>query len=428
MEELQSFDVNTGEVKENPADVSQGDAPKKSNKKLIIGIVIVAAVLLAGVVLYFVLINTKGKIPSALIKTFGDLEHQNKVIEALDISELVANQKYTVRFDVDTSVPEVGDTSVTAALTVNKDVAELSGDVDISYIPTIEFTIQLDENELRATCPMIPDRLFIFDYKGQNKGYIDEFVSSDVINEGLAEVYENFFDDENLLSFADEITNLVEEYKDIEFEDIDDKEYTIDGKEVMCQGYKTHLNKRVINNMLPGFSGIFNEVKGMDIELYIYKDELAAVKFMPEDVDEDFELCFEGGDYRLQNISLLINGKEEGRFESKITGNVETASISGPLGEIISYEYDFGEGELTVDIPGFDSVNAKLIRDERKFSFELDYIDIGDTYLGASIAITPDAKLSDMSGEEFDLGNATEEEFDELIDEIKDTVQGLLGQ
>ena len=166
----------------------------------------------------------------------------------------------------------------------------------------------------------------------------------------------------------------------------------------------------------------------MDIELYIYKDELAAVKFMPEDVDEDFELCFEGGDYRLQNIALLINGKEEGRFESKITGNVETASISGPLGEIISYEYDFGEGELTVDIPGFDSVNAKLIRDERKFSFELDYIDIGDTYLGASIAITPDAKLSDMSGEEFDLGNATEEEFDELIDEIKDTVQGLLGQ
>ena len=103
-------------------------------------------------------------------------------------------------------------------------------------------------------------------------------------------------------------------------------------------------------------------------------------------------------------------------------------TIGGPLGEIISYEYDFEEGELTVDIPGFDSVNAKLIRDERKFSFELDYIDFDNSFLGLTVAITPTVNLSDMTGEEFDIGNATEEEITEVLENVQDTVQGLLGQ
>lgn len=445
MEELQSFDVNTGEQQLSEEELLTEKTPKKK-KKLVIGIIVAAVIIAIAAVVIFLFPNAKGKIPRAVIKTFGDIEKQNKLIGAFDVSDLVADKKYTVLLDVNTALNDYGDISVTSSLAVNKDVVEASGDIDISYIPTIEYCVQLDENELRASCPMLPDKQFTYCYTRKNKGYFDEFISTDYISDGIKEVYSAVFDEKDVFSISENVAKFVEEYEKINFDQVSDSKYTVNGKEVNCTGFKATLNKRLVRQMFSSFllglstttealsdggmdefDDILSDITGMDMTIYLYDDEVAAIMVEPDGTDDVYEICFEGGDYRLQNMAFYANGKLTMRLGGSIEDDVETASISFGEDTAVEYKYNYNEGDLEVAF-GDETYTAKLLRDERKFSFELDYIDFEDSFLGLSLAITPGAKLTDMSGEEIDLGNASEEEITQIIDEIESTVQGLLGQ
>ena len=444
MEELQSFDVNTGEQQLSEEELLTEKTPKK--KKKVVGIIIAAVIIAIAAVAIFLFSNAKGKIPRAVIKTFGDIEKQNKLIGAFDVSDLVADKKYTVLLDVNTALYDYGDISVTSSLAVNKDVVEASGDIDISYIPTVEYCIQLDENELRASCPMLPDKQFTYCYTQKNKGYFDEFISTDYISDGIKKLYSAIFDEKDAFSISNSVSKFVEEYEKIDFDKISDSEYTVNGKEVNCTGYRATLNKRLVRQMFSSFilglstatdalsdegmdelNDVLSDISGMDMTIYLYDDEIAAIIVEPDGTDDVYEICFEGGDYRLQNMAFYTNGKLIMRVDGSIEDDVETAAISFGEDTAVEYKYNYKEGDLEVAIDD-ETYTAKLLRDERKFSFELDYIDFEDSFLGLSLAITPGAKLTEMSGEEIDLGNASEEEITQIIDEIESTVQGLLGQ
>lgn len=417
MEELQSFDVNTGEQIISDTD-EIGQKPPKKKKTVIIAVVAVLIVAIAAVII-FLCINPKGELPRALLKTVDEFQDNNKLFNALNVSDLINDKRFTLLIDADTSVSPVGDVSMTSAVVFDKDIAEISGDIDISYAPTVEYTLQFDQNEVRAMIPMIPDQMFVYCYTNQNEGYINEFLDSDYINKKIKEAYDAVFSEETVFDINKIFSDFAEKYKELSFTKIDDEEYTVDGNTVSCKGYETKLNKKVVK-------GISRNLSPMDMQIYLYDGQVAAIKLFPEGMKKEYEIRFKGGKYRMENMEFCVDGDVVCTIEGHSEGNVETATLEYN-GETAGYEYDFAEGDIKLFFDE-EEYTAKLIHDERKFSFELDYIDFDNSFLGLTVAITPTVNLSDMTGEEFDIGNATEEEITEVLENVQDTVQGLLGQ
>ena len=53
--------------------------------------------------------------------------------------------------------------------------------------------------------------------------------------------------------------------------------------------------------------------------------------------------------------------------------------------------------------------------------------DYSDYSLSGDIAVTKGAVIDTMKGKTFDIGNASEEEYDELFDDLNQILYGLLG-
>ena len=70
----------------------------------------------------------------------------------------------------------------------------------------------------------------------------------------------------------------------------------------------------------------------------------------------------------------------------------------------------------------FGNKERRLVVDQ--FAPEGDY---SDYVLSGDIAVTEGAVIDTMKGETFDIGNASEEEYNELFDDLNQLLYGLLG-
>ena len=152
------------------------------------------------------------------------------------------------------------------------------------------------------------------------------------------------------------------------------------------------------------------------ISFYIYKNQLAAIVVEDEDFDDDIELCFEGGDYRLQNITL-----KSGSYRIVLDG-----SDGRDTYDIASFEYNYESGKFKITVDG-DSFSGKLYKEGKTLNLSINGVydyDIPDM----DFAITRGAKLQKFTGDEFDIGNADEDDLYDLLDDIYDEIDlpGLL--
>ena len=170
----------------------------------------------------------------------------------------------------------------------------------------------------------------------------------------------------------------------------------------------------------------------LDITFYLYKKKLAAVTFEMDDYgDEEWVIAFQGGDYRMQNvvISLLYDGETYGEAEisCKKKGSVETISIESDADMTITYDTKSGVVSMEYDDNWSECYIEGIYKhsgSEASFSLEAFEVD-GDSLMeeedvSLMIYVKKGAEIEKYSGTEFDLGGAEEDDFEDLIDDLRE--------
>ena len=437
-----SFDTTTGLEITTEQDTESG---KKKNKKLRIGLLIAAFILIcalvAGLLIFFG--NSRARIIRAFKNTYSELDDgSNKLVNALDTREITSKKDYTISLELDGGI-EGTDFNIDADIMIDKDMMQIEGNAIVSFIPSIEFALRFDKDSVSLHIPMIKDYLFVYNYRDENDGYLARLTETGDLDAALSDSYDVMFSKDIASSHNGKelLDCLVEELKDTEVNKLKAGEYEIDGNDVKCTGYEILVSESSIENILDELSDrepfntirvkedlkdILDQAGDVTIEVYIYKNKLAAVNLV-SDLPR-LEILFEGGDYRCQNVKAMFDDEELFLIKGELDETTETASLSVLDRDILSYEYDLTEGDLDISVYNMYRSESKIKNDGRSLEIDLDFIDVGDSYAGGSIKIKKGASPSDMSGKEFDVGNATEDEINDLISEIYSVAAGIAGK
>ena len=432
--------------------VQKSEKPKKTGLIIIIAIVIVLLVgLICGIIFLMSLKGGAAKIGKAIDLTINEAKESNLLYQTLDVSKIVEDKEYSLSIKLDTKAPLIGDVSINSDVAVDRDIVQFTGDVDLNYIPPVEYTITVNDNRVTAKVPIMNKYLFVYNYTSDDNEYIRNFVDTDVINAQIGQLYTQA----TQAALPDEViaqmeTTIGSAMKKAKINKLPKVSCVIDNKEVSCSGYKLTLNKDIQKDIVDGLGDILIkdyknafEANRMDVEgyvermrsqidedlgisIYLYKDELAKI------IVEGKELMvidFKGGDYRCQNLDISVNDAVIYAVLGDIQDGVENFKVSGE-NDSVSYKYNTNYGDLQVNaIVSEDSlsVDMDIARSKNELKLDIDYFDYGDTYFGGKIKLTDGASVSEVSGEEFDVGSAKEEAINAIKQEITSLVLGLLG-
>ncbi len=460
-EEPGGFDPMTGEpIGSKPSEEPDGFDPmtgkpirnkdkKKSKMPLIIGGV-AALILIVAAVLVFssgLLLGKSGKVMLATANTFKDTPH---FVRALKPLRILNGDKYTVAFSCD-----VSNVDVSGELRNNGSEKQISAKLG-SNGEKLDLLAGIDSKTVKLKVPALSNYVFVYNYKGKNTGYLLDEVDEDDL-EIVNTMLENLAAKTDTKDIYSKLFKIFkDEFKSIKFVNAGKEEYTINDEYVNCKGYTALITS---NNMihiadkierliydeyadlldidkfdLDDFKKEFDNMRDAledadDIELtfYIHKNKLAAIVIENPNADVKIELCFEGGDYRMQNMILKVDnyrlrvtGSDNGTKEEFI---LDTRINGGNKREIGSLEYNYENGRFTANLSGV-TAEGKLISSKSELNLKIS--DFKESYFSVSpdldITIKKGAKMDKYSGKEFDLGNADKDKCMDLAEDIQDKI------
>lgn len=209
-------------------------------------------------------------------------------------------------------------------------------------------------------------------------------------------------------------------------------------------------NEDTVDEMTEYFT---DDMDDLVIDFYIYGGKLAAVEYSIEyevpnaydTVEEDgsitsgmdydyytdsYTLEFRGGDTRCSNIVASYKSdnskKESVSLKSEIEGGTEEGSIYYNKTKILSYEYDTKSGSYSVGIPQMASVDGTLKVTGSELKAATD-INVEGIKADLTVTVKNSAKISKPKGDYFDIGNADEDDFMEIAEELADELGSLFG-
>ena len=433
-----TFDPMTGKP------VVEKKSAMKGKMKIILPIVIGAAVVVIAVVaLVFsgAFLSKQNKILLATVNTFKDSTGLTQALEGLKI---ITSDSFALSAEM-----EVDGNSIQATFASKDSEMQLSAKVDASGMPEIEGIVGIDSKAVRARINGVTDYVFVYNYKAKNAGYLvelieDEGIEIDVVNTALENLTSSKKRDELVKDISKAI---VSEFNNWEFEKVSKEEFEVGGKDRKCVGYATMISedsmvdlveavykvveKTVeIDQMEDLYSEIESSFKNMpDIEttFYIYDDRLAAIIL---DVDgEEVEVLFQGGDARWQNVVVEYEGDGVFELKGKTSGSVEKYALEVGGNEILAIEYDAKTGDLEVEagssmLGTAFGLEANVKGNANKLEVVLESIKVGGDSedIDLAISLKSGAKFSKISGKEFDLGNADEDDLEDLAEEFMDSL------
>ncbi|MCM1268689.1 MAG: zinc ribbon domain-containing protein [Bacteroidales bacterium] len=434
-----------------PAPMMPASGTAKKKNWLIYGGIAVAAVLLLAVIVSAVSNLILGKGGKVLKACSATLKEAPLLVEDLkDIPQILSGDSFLVGM-------ELGNDD----LTVNGEFRNGGKDKQISL------RADMDDKNLAVLCGVHSgvfqasaeglDHAFFYDPKGENDGYLTEgFREKELeqINELLETITSDQMNTETMQKNI--LSAVVKEFRNLEFEDAKARNFKVDGKKRTCKGYLVSLDEKNAAGFLEAFSEaalrdmdgdtkdaaedmvdlLIDEIRkerfDADVSFYIYKKKLAAVALEIE--DEEIRLEFEGGDYRMQNMTLTvendyfsdeltINGERKGKTETT------TIAINGNEVEIV---YDAKSGAVSLE----GKIDGERCRLEGVYrhsgseaSCELEDIVIDGKSLlqdaGVMVYVKKKPGIEKYQGEKFDLGNASKEDFEELLGELEDYINEL---
>ena len=406
------------------------------------GVVVLVVLLVFGGIKSGLFLGKSGKVLLAANNTLKKMPH---FVETLEPMLGLVEDEFTVEFSAKAEGVKIGGSFINASK--QKQVTaklEYGGE-------SIEGLAGVDSNSLKFQVPDLSKKLFVYNYKKENSGYIvdligDEYI--DTLNSSLEQLVSSSKDTDKAQK---DVTNVVmKELKSLKFQSAAKEEFTVNDKDVMCKGYTTTITGANIWNIIDGsyqamldnyqsvgeavdvldsYGEIESELSYLEDELdnmedivvtfYIYKNQLAAIVVEDEDFEDDLQLCFEGGDYRLQNITFK-SGSYRISMKGSDDGTKEKFKLKEKYGtdayDIGSFEYNYESGKYKIEVDG-EVLSGKLYKEGRTLNLSIDgQYDIPDM----DFAVTRGAKLQKFSGDEFDIGNADADDLYDLVDDITD--------
>ena len=300
-------------------------------------------------------------------------------------------------------------------------------------------------------------RLFTYKYTEEKHGYLTEIASAEDL-QAIDDVLKMIYSSESSgdIKNTESAVKLMNWYRSLKVEKSDAGQFEVDGNIRKCKGYAILVTREDMDRFREiyqeyvetamtdrlhalGMSAeeyteqIFADIQDMEdatIRFYVYQKELACMEL--EAAGDIYQVIFHGGDYRTQNMEILVNGAVVCTIEGTLAGDEEsiTVDLSGNHVEVTynrsteAYDIKSENTYEKIEMNGSLSVGSKEIRltvDQFALEGEADYTLSGD------IAVTKGAVIDTMKGEAFDIGNASEAEYDELFDDLNQLLYGLLG-
>ncbi|MCR4990283.1 MAG: hypothetical protein K6A38_05395 [Lachnospiraceae bacterium] len=489
--EEKKFDPMTGEpiveqAAQEPVQTTFEDAvsaapvepEKKGGKGKLIAIIAAAVVLVAAIVclVVFVILPKFGKpitkIEKAFENTFSSLtKGDNLLLTALSPEGLEKTDTFTMTFEGE--LEDYGNASIDFIKT--KDALQICAGVDVSDmldVPYIDAQFLWDDEAIRASSSLLNNQyVYYYTEEPDEDGFLAEVfeemesegLDAETINGALKDYYDTIMDFDGITKANEDLTEeLKEHFRDLEVKKIDSNEFEINGKDVKCEGYTVVVTEKDLKKALDSyskavkstmeksmgtllevadtdvdelfdeaFSEVYDSIEDMDdieFDIYLYKNEVAAIEMEVE--DSKLSIQFQGGDYRAQNILVDVDGSKL-EITGEKDGNTEKASVKVDKEEYFSYEFDSKKGDLSLKVSdGYDEyelegINVSSKSDELVVS--LDELDLDGIVLTGSFTLKKAAKLKDMSGDEFNIGDATEDELMETLEDEQEALEELSG-
>ena len=435
-----NFDPMTGKP------IGGNGAPAKKAPKKIVwivgGVAAVAVVVVAGVC-SGAFLSKQNKI---LLATKNTLEDMPQVVQDVNFADIVASGKYTVGVKAD-----IEGEGFEGTLKCKDAQMQADGTVSISGMGDIDFLVNLDDEQISASIPMLTDDILVYNYTEEKDGYIVDLLGEDgiaSIDSALSEITSP----KEQSKVAQEVVSVIyDEYKALDIKNADKEEFKVDGKDRKCKGYEFTVTEDNVLNVLDGiediydeyyeeaadtldvdmgyvFSELRSEVRGMEdinVEVYVYKNKLAAVVAGVEDYYSTFTLLFQGGDCRMQNIKLIAEDRydEYSVFElkGKTKDSKETYDLSIGDGTYeIGLTYNHKSGDYSLDYRDYWSslyAEGNLQSSSKGVTFTLDELGGDGASLNTDIevSVSKGAQFEKMSGDTLDIGNLSESDLRELV-------------
>ncbi len=438
-----NFDPVTGEQTQGngtaPPPVSGTGMPKKKKKGwliVLIAVVVAAAGAVFAAAKSGVFMSDSAKVLAAVTNTFNDTDY---LTGALKLGGLSGADSYTVSMN---SQAQTYDMEL--QFLIGKTQKQLLGSVDAPDITGAEFQAELTKEQLRVQVPALSDYIFVYDYTQPKSDYMIENFGSrlDALDEMLKGLYETKPEAEYN---SDLIKTIIEEGKKLEFTRVDAEEFEVDKEDRKCKGIATTITRDCMQNILDEvekvaresqdrtygydvgyieeyFDGIeenIAEMEDVDVTFFIYKKKLACIRMEVEDTEA--ELCFLGGDTRMQNMQLNVDKEEVLRLEGQTVDGTETRKLFLEGEEFLGLEYNRKDGALDITADGGRTLlsgNVVLEKDSFKASMDRIMVDGQLLDVTCSMSVEKGASFKTMEGKEFDLGRAKQNDMEGLFQEL----------
>ncbi len=435
---------------------------KKNNKKFkMFGLLCaaIAGVMLVVMVFINIFMPNSMRVYKAVLKTFDDLPYVVRDLKPL--LNIASSDKFTVGVSVNSD----GDIMTCDLMKSGKEkqaVLRYDGEDLHDFI----VATGINAKEVNIYIPTLSKKLYTYNYTKNNNGYLVDLLGDEM--DPLNDFCKSFYSEDNTAkALSKDIMKIfVKEFQKLKFTKIESETYEINGKSVKCKGYQVKITDKFVKafckSLKAKLTGKYADyIKGMlgeedidigdlldkiideaddfeDIEIsfYISGDRLAAV--LLETDNEELEIDFKGGNYRIQNLTLTEKNKWR-TYTIKVKGSVENhiekIKISENGNTFLNLKYDYKSGDLDMDMEGL-RVKGNLTSSSSKVVFNMD--DIGISGLGSlsdsevMIYAKKEAKFVKTKGDKFDIGNADREdildEMDDLTDALEDVDFGNLDK
>lgn len=442
-----------------PAGVAAGVATKASHTGLFIGIGCgVAAVAVAGTVTAMALNGVFMSKPKKVVYAGANtVEEMMLVSDIMAFSDVAQKAEYTVSFDAEVEDFKLGFDYLVDGKTKGM-TARLEGEVEGVDLD-LKGNVVLEKNKVKANAPILGDTVFVYDYSDIPGGELFEDADEDsieVVNNFLSFLY-NYEPKKN---YTKEVLDaIVKEFKEMDIESVDSREFTINGKEKKCSGYRFEIDgdniANIIDNIydtvgedymdtLKDFAAISDEFDISDIDLEEAIDEIKdELEDMPEievsvylngmeyagiiiEVeDEKMEILFQGGKRPTQNMKIKVAGEVVLQVKGETEDGVDKSELIVGGETVLKLRRDNKSGVVKVSV---GDQSFKILAKSDRNSAELkvyDFEGMGSSLDDVSFAlkISKGAKMPSMKGDEFDIGEASMEDLEDLAEDIKDALE-----
>lgn len=436
-----NFDPMTGK----PVGAPEAAPKKKGGFNVLIAIaaaavaVVVIALVVVGLVASGAFLGKGAQVIAATGNTFKE---QGFFATTVRKSIIDPDGKYTI-----SASGTVEDVEFSTTLASSKDRIQLAVSAETADMPKIAGVMEIDQEKIQMACPELLDYLFVYNFTEEKDGYlVDEVGEKEIeeMDETLQSLMNSKITDKKIVStYSKKIKEL---YKTLEFKKEKDGEYKVDGKNRKCSAISVTVDadfmldiidiweeyteesmgrdiykESGMNDFFKECRSTFRDMPDADVTFYLYKKQLAAVYV--EISRSDMEIIFHGGDYRTQNIELLVDGDTILELTGKQDGSKETMELYAEgEGTIFELDYNRKTGEYSLELAngaGGVSGTIESEKDGVRYSVKELFYGRDSIDVDISVSILAGASFEKLSGEEFDIGNASERDFEDLYDDIK---------